>query len=101
MFICFDCCVLSGKGLYVELIAHSEESYRMWCVVLCILETSRLRRIWAALGRLRQNVGNETTTWAEIRQIKYLRDEVTNRHGTIGSGANLRITVQKHSVHVT
>ena len=40
MFVCFDCCVLSGRGLCDELIIRSEESYRLWCVVECDLETS-------------------------------------------------------------
>ena len=29
MFVCCDCCVLSGRGLCDELIARSEESYRL------------------------------------------------------------------------
>ena len=40
MFICCGCCVLSGRGLFDELITHPEESYRRWCVVVCDLETS-------------------------------------------------------------
>ena len=47
----FVCCVLSGRGLCDELITLSEESYRLWCVVVCDLETSRMRRTWPALGR--------------------------------------------------
>jgi hypothetical protein len=43
--------VLSGRGLCNELITHPEESYRLWCVVVCDLETSRMRRPWPALGR--------------------------------------------------
>ena len=46
-----DCCVLSGRGLCDELITRPEESYRLWCVVVCDLETSRMRRPWPALGR--------------------------------------------------
>jgi hypothetical protein len=34
-----------------ELITRPEESYRLWCVVVCDLETSRMRRSWPALGR--------------------------------------------------
>ena len=49
MFV--ECCVLSGKGLCDELITRPEESYRLWCVVVCDLETSRIRRPWPALGR--------------------------------------------------
>jgi len=44
MFVCFECCVLSGRGLCDEMITRSEESYRLWCVVMCDLETSRMRR---------------------------------------------------------
>ena len=40
MFVCCDCCVLSGRGLCDELITRSEESYRLWCVFECDLETS-------------------------------------------------------------
>ena len=29
-----------------ELITHPEESYRLWCVVVCDLESSRMRRPW-------------------------------------------------------
>jgi len=38
------CFVLSGRGLCNELITRPEESYRMWCVVECDLETSWMRR---------------------------------------------------------
>jgi len=34
--------VLSGRGLCDELITHPEESYRLYCVVVCDLETSRM-----------------------------------------------------------
>jgi hypothetical protein len=50
MFVSCECCVLSGRGLCDELITRPEESYRMWCVVVCDLETSRMRRPWPALG---------------------------------------------------
>ena len=33
--------MLSGRGLYDELITRPEESYRLCCVVVCDLETSR------------------------------------------------------------
>ena len=51
MFACCECCVLSGRGLCDELITRPEESYELWCVVVCDLETSRMRRPWPALGR--------------------------------------------------
>ena len=38
---CCECCVLSGRGLCDELITRPEESYRLWCVVVCDLENLR------------------------------------------------------------
>ena len=34
--------MLSGRGLCDELITRPEESYRLWSVVVCDLETSRI-----------------------------------------------------------
>ena len=51
MFVCCECCILSSRGLCGELITRPEEFYRLWCVVVCDLETSRMRRSWPALGR--------------------------------------------------
>ena len=34
--------MLSGRGLCDELITRPEESYRLRCVVVCDLETSRM-----------------------------------------------------------
>jgi len=48
--VCCACYVLSGRGLCDALITRPEESYRLWCVVVCDLETSRMRRPWPALG---------------------------------------------------
>ena len=42
MFVCCECCVLSGRDLCGELITRPEESYRLWCVVVCDLETTRI-----------------------------------------------------------
>jgi len=38
MFVCCECCVLSGRGLCDELITRLQESYRLCCVVVCDLE---------------------------------------------------------------
>ena len=34
--------MLSGRGLCDELITRPEESYRLYCIVVCDLETSRI-----------------------------------------------------------
>ena len=44
MDVCRACCVLSGRGLCDELITRPEESYRLWCVVVCDLGSSIMRR---------------------------------------------------------
>jgi len=51
MFVSCEFCVLSGSGLCDHLITRPEESYRMWCVAVCDLETSKMRRPWPVLGR--------------------------------------------------
>ena len=50
MSVCCECCVLSGRGHCDELITNPEESYRLWCVVVFDLETSRMRRPWPTGG---------------------------------------------------
>ena len=39
MLVCCECCVLSGRGLCDELIPRPEESYRLWCVIACDLDS--------------------------------------------------------------
>jgi hypothetical protein len=51
MDVCCECCVLSGRGPYDGLITRPEESYGLCCVVVCNLETSRMRRPWATGGK--------------------------------------------------
>ena len=56
MFVCCECCVLSGIGLCDELITRPEESYRLCCVVVCDLETSRMGAPYIYdISRLRVN----------------------------------------------
>ena len=50
MSVCCECCLLSRRGLCDELIVRTEESYRLWCVVVCDLEISSMRRPWPTGG---------------------------------------------------
>jgi hypothetical protein len=54
MDVCCECCVLSGRGLCDELITRPEESYRLWCVVVCDLENLKneeaMTRVWSQRG---------------------------------------------------
>ena len=49
-FVCCKCLVLSGRCLCDELITRPEESYRLWCFVVCDLETSWMRWPWPTGG---------------------------------------------------
>ena len=50
MFVSFEYFVLWGRGLCFGPIPRPEESYWLWCVIGCDLETSCTRRPWPALG---------------------------------------------------
>ena len=43
MSVCCNCCVWSGRFLCGELTTHPEEPYRLWCVVVCDIETCSMR----------------------------------------------------------
>jgi hypothetical protein len=53
MFVCCECCVLSGTGFWDELITHPEESYRLWCVVVCDLENLKNEEAMTRVGSQR------------------------------------------------
>ena len=55
MFVCCECCVLSGRGLCDGLIPRPEESYRLWRVIVCDQETSKTRRLKPATGLWKYN----------------------------------------------
>ena len=42
MSVCCECRVLSGRVLCDELITRPEESYRLWYVVVCDLDTTKI-----------------------------------------------------------
>ena len=55
--------VLSGRGLCDELITRPEESYRLWCVVVCELEASWMRRSWPTGGLLPQKQKQQSQSY--------------------------------------
>ena len=50
IFVCCECRVLSGRGLCDELITCPEESYRLWCVVVCDLENLKNEEAMTRVG---------------------------------------------------
>ena len=66
IFVCCECRVLSGRGLCDELITRPEESYRLCCVVVCDLETSRMGAPYLYdISRLRVNYWLISTYYLE------------------------------------
>ena len=64
MFDCYEYCTLSD--LCDELMTRPKESYRLWCVVLCDLESSRKRRQWPTWGSSAKAAGEHRqygTSW--------------------------------------
>jgi hypothetical protein len=49
-------CVLSGRGLCDDLITRLEESYRLWCVVVCDLEIFKSEE---AMTRAKKKIIND------------------------------------------
>ena len=45
-YVCCQCCVC--RGLCDELITPPEESYGLWCVVVCDVETSWMRPLYSS-----------------------------------------------------
>ena len=88
MSVCCNCCVLSGRGLCNGLITRPEESYRLWCVVVCDLETSWMRGPWPTGGGLlrqkqRNNTKNELIWRGRHQACKESRKLITNVHDVI------------------
>jgi hypothetical protein len=82
MFFCCKCCMLSGRGLCDEMITRPEESYRLWCVVVCDLETSRMRKPWPALGRsATEKIYHASRN--EVRRLTCICLTAAHIHGTI------------------
>jgi len=55
MFVCCECCVLSGRGLCDVLITRPETSYQLWCVVVCDLENIKNEETMTRIGSQRHS----------------------------------------------
>jgi hypothetical protein len=83
MFVCCESCVLSCRGLCDELITCPEESYRLWCVVMCDLENLKNEVAMTRVGSQRHRKKNLITElkWyssdisrnSRQQKLKYIR----------------------------
>jgi len=61
---------LSGRGLCDEMITRPEESYRLCCVVVCDLETSRIGAPYIYdISRLRVNTTPDANNYVDIMKL--------------------------------
>ena len=60
-------CVMSGRGLCDELVTRPEESYRLWCVVVCGLETLRMRRSLPTTGCRAKTNTHQTDVFVSLQ----------------------------------
>ena len=71
IFVCCECCVLSGRGLCDELMTRPEESYQQWCVVVCDLEKPHERGghspHWVAVPQKKKN----SVSGSQVSELKY------------------------------
>ena len=62
--------MLSDRGLCDELITRPEESYRLWCVVVCDLKTSRIGAPYIYdISNLRVNTVNGNSALTKVREF--------------------------------
>ena len=106
MSVCCECCVLSGRGRCEGLITCPEESYRLWCVVVCDLETSWMRWLWPTGGccaKKKEEMGNTKTkkvcksgetTWLGDLAVEgdYIKMQLRERKCWERSGLMLPVT---------
>jgi len=88
MFVCCECCVLSGRSLCDELITCPEESYRLWCVVACVLENLKIEE---AMTHVRsQRYKKKKTKWCSLYLCTcILRYKVSNGNKKKLNGYNI------------
>jgi hypothetical protein len=88
MFVCCECSVLSGRGLCDRFITRPEESYRLWHVVVCDLETSNTTRLKPATGLWKMQTQWVVTPGTQTNgagYITYVQDRIIKLVITIAS----------------
>jgi len=75
---------LSGRGLCDELITRPEESYRLCCVVVCDLETSRMGAPYVYdISTLRVNNSTMNNIYDISEGASIVRKSNWKEHGVI------------------
>ena len=80
MFVSCVCYVLSGRGLCDGPITCPEESYRLWCIIVCDAEKSRMRRPWPSVGCC----ASEETIFIRFSYIRTITEQFPKCYILIG-----------------
>ena len=87
-------CLLWGRGLCDWLIPRPEESYRLLCVIVCDLKTSRMRRSWPTLGCCSRDKKNSCLLQM-YQSAWYLIKYSSNTAGKRGYGIQIVVTLHE------
>jgi len=107
MFVCCECCVLSGRGLCNELITHPEESYRLWCIILCDLEKLKNEEAMTRVGSQRHSKKKKNASVNKIfiifkiasaLNLKFFRGKCYKRLRNVSAGT-ITLCHGQHFVH--
>jgi len=63
--------VLSSRGLCDGLITRPEESYRLWCVVVCDLENLKNEEAMTRVGSQRHSTKKKFTYTSKSRRLRW------------------------------
>jgi len=72
MFVCCECCVLSGRDLCDDLITRPKESNRLWCVVVYDLENLKNEEVITRVESQHHREKNYCKLYYQQMNLKYL-----------------------------
>ena len=107
MFVCCECCVLSGRCLCDEMITRPEESYRLWCVAVCDLRNLKNEEAMTRVGSQRhrkkkiRHLLSRTPTNSHLHFLVIIKFSVSHPSTCCCSAPNKRflaMTMQPHTV---
>jgi hypothetical protein len=76
MDVCRECCVLSVRGLCDKLITRPEQSYRLWCVVVCDLKNLKNEEAMTRVGSQRHSKKNNYCSGVQCFTVGSVRTVV-------------------------
>ena len=91
MSVCRECCVLSDRRLCDEPISRPDESYRQWCVVVCDLESLKMRRPWPTGGYCKKKSVYDYPQRSVVQPFDYIF-LAFYVHGSVHRESNLKLS---------